>query len=103
MVGVVETAKNSINAFDHILKLQKEVEIKIQTLGSRTAKAQKIVQYLYQRPLIDAAKVAKLAGISPTSAYKLIVDLEKFGILKEITGGKRGKIFIFQTYLDLFK
>ena len=103
LVGVVETAKNSINAFNHILKLQKEVEIQIQTLGSRTAKAQKIVQYLYQHPLIDAARVAKLAGVSPSSAYKLIVDLEKFGILKEITGGKRGKIFIFQTYLDLFK
>ena len=103
LVGVIETAKNSINAFDNILKLQKEVEAKIQTLGSRTAKAQKIVQYLYQHPLIDAARVAELAGVSASSAYKLIVDLEKFGILKEITGSKRGRIFIFQSYLNLFK
>ena len=103
LVGVIETAKNSINAFDNILKLQKEVEEKIQTLGSRTAKAQKIVQYLYQHPLVDAAKVAELAEVSASSAYKLIVDLENFGILKEITGGKRGRIFIFQNYLNLFK
>jgi len=102
LVGVIETAKNGITTFDNILKLQKQVEIQIQTLGSRTANAQKIVQYLYQRPLIDAAKVAQVAEISPASAYKLIADLERFEILQEITGGKRGKMYVFNAYLQLF-
>lgn len=34
MVGVIETAKSSISTFDSILKLQKEVESKLYTLGS---------------------------------------------------------------------
>lgn len=102
LVGVIETAKNGINTFDNILKLQKQVETQIQTLGSRTANAQKIIQYLYQRPLIDAAKVAQVAEISPASAYKLIADLERFEILQEITGGKRGKMYVFDAYLRLF-
>jgi Fic family protein len=53
--------------------------------------------------LIDAAKVGEAAGISPASAYKLIVDLVQFGILKEITGGKRGKLYQFSSYMQLFK
>ncbi len=53
--------------------------------------------------MIDAAKVGAVAEISPASAYKLIADLEHLGILKEITGGKRGKMYLFSTYLDLFK
>lgn len=103
LVGVIETAKSSITTFDNILKLQKQVEAQIQTLGSRTANAQKVLHYLYQRPMVDAAKVCKVADISSASAYKLIADLEQFGILKEITGGKRGKMYVFDAYLKLFK
>ena len=103
LVGLIETAKISIKTFDNILKLQKEVEAKIRTLGSRTAKAQTVVNFLYQQPLIDASKVGEVAAISPASAYKLIADLEQLGILKEITGGKRGKMYLFMEYLQLFK
>lgn len=102
-MGLIETAKISIKTFDNILKLQKEVEAKIRTLGSRTAKAQTVVNFLYQQPLIDASKVGEVAAISPASAYKLIADLEQLGILKEITGGKRGKMYLFMEYLQLFK
>lgn len=103
LVGVIETAKSSTVTFDNILKLQKQVETQLQTLGSRTANAQKVMYYLYQRPMIDAAKVGEVASVSPASAYKLIVDLEQFGILKEITGGKRSKMYVFDAYLKLFR
>lgn len=103
LVGVIETAKSSTATFDNILKLQKQVELQLQTLGSRTANAQKVMNYLYQRPVINAARVGEAAGVSPASAYKLIADLEKFRILKEVTGGKRGKIYAFDAYLKLFK
>jgi len=103
LVGIIETAKKGIETFDNILKLQKQVEAQIQTLGSRALNAQKVLNYLYQRPLLDAAKVGEVAQISPASAYKLIADLEQFRILKEITGGKRGKHYLFDSYVQLFK
>jgi Fic family protein len=103
LVGVIETAKSSTSTFDNILKLQKQVETQLQTLGSRTANAQKVMYYLYQHPMMGAAKVGEVAGVSPASAYKLIADLERFGILKEITGGKRSKMYVFDAYLKLFK
>ena len=103
LVGVIETAKSSTATFDNILKLQKQVETQLQTLGSRTANAQKVMYYLYQRPVIDAAKAGEVAGVSAASAYKLIADLEQFGILKEVTGAKRGKMYVFEAYLKLFK
>ncbi len=103
LVGVIETAKNSSNTFDQILKLQQQVDQKIQTLGSRTAKAQKVVNYLYQHPLIDAKTTAKVTGLLVASAYKLIADLERLGILVEITGKKRSKSYLFREYIDLFK
>jgi Fic family protein len=62
-----------------------------------------VVYSLCQRPVVDAAKVGEVAEISPASAYKLIAVLEQFGVLKEITGGKRGKMYTFDAYLKLFK
>jgi hypothetical protein len=47
--------------------------------------------------------MGEAAGLSPASAYKLIADLERLGILKETTGGKRGRTFAFAEYLALFQ
>jgi Fic family protein len=103
LVGVIETAKNGINTFDSILKLQKEVEVKLQSLGSRSYNAQLILNHLYQKPIVDAQKVKELTGLSSPSVYKLIEELEKLEILTEITGAKRGKIYLFREYTKLFK
>ena len=102
LVGVIETAKNSVSTFDSILKLQKEVEAKIQKLGSRSKNAQLIINYLFQRPIIDAQKVKILTSLSSPSVYKLIDELEKLEIINEITGGKRGKIYLFRDYTKFF-
>ena len=102
LVGVIETAKNSVSTFDSILKLQKEVEAKIQKLGSRSKNALLIINHLFQRPIIDAQKVKILTSLSSPSVYKLIDELEKLEIINEITGAKRGKIYLFSDYTKLF-
>jgi Fic family protein len=103
LVGVIETSKNGINTFDNILQLQKKVEKDIQALGSRAANAKKIVDSLYKRPVINAEKVHEIADISMPSSYKLISDLEKMEVLKEVTGGQRGRMYVFDNYLNLFR
>jgi len=103
LVGVIETAKNSIETFDGILKLQKEIEIKIQELGSRSNNAMLIINHLFQRPIIDAQLAHQITKLSLPSVYKLIKALEDMKILEEITGGKRGKLFVFNDYLKLFQ
>lgn len=37
------------------------------------------------------------------AAYKLVANLEGLGIIKEITGGKRSKVYLFEEYIELFK
>jgi Fic family protein len=103
LVGIIQTAKKGIETFDNILQLQKTVENKLQNLGSRATKAKKIVDYLYKKPIINAEKVHEIAGISMPSSYKLISDLEKLDILKEVTGGQRSRMYVFDHYLDLFR
>lgn len=61
--------------------------------------------FIRMRVLKEVTQSSKIevAGVSPASAYKLIADLELFVILKEINGGKRSKIYVFDAYLKLFK
>ena len=103
LVGIIQTAKNGIVTFDKILQLQKSTETQLQTLGSRAANAKKVVDYLYKRPIINAEKMSEITGISMPTAYKLIVDLERLEILKEITGGQRGRTYIYDKYLQIFR
>ena len=103
LVGIIETSKNGITTFDNILQLQKKVDTLIQGLGSRAGNAKKIVDMLYKKPVISAEQVHEIAGISMPSAYKLILELEKIGVLHEITGGQRGRLYIFQDYTRLFR
>ncbi|MDD5242289.1 MAG: Fic family protein [Sulfuricella sp.] len=103
LVGIIQTAESGIATFDKILQLQKSTEIELQTLGSRAANAQKVVDYLYKRPIINAEKISEITGISMPTAYKLIVDLERLEILKEITGGQRGRTYVYDKYFQIFR
>lgn len=100
--GIIETAEHGVKTFEKILILQKENENSIQLLGSRSANALKVVTELYKQPVINAARVAEIAEISLASAYTLISELEKLNILREVTGGKRGKVYILKKYIDIF-
>lgn len=103
LVGVIETAKNGINTFDKIMQLQKQTDSDIQTLGSRAVKAKIVIDYLYKRPMITADKISEIVSISMPSSYKLISDLEKLNILKEMTGGQRSRMYAFDNYINLFR
>ena len=103
LVGIIQTAESGIATFDKILQLQKSTETQLQTLGSRAANAKKVVDYLYKRPIINAEKISEITGISMPTAYKLIVDLERLEILKEITGGQRGRTYVYDKYFQIFR
>jgi Fic family protein len=103
LVGVVETAKKGIATFDQILQLQKSSEIKINSLGSRAANAQKVLNYLYQNPIVNSSIIGEITGLSTATAYKLARDMEQLGIFREMTGAQRGKLYLFDDYVNLFR
>ncbi|MEX1062660.1 MAG: Fic family protein [Balneolaceae bacterium] len=101
--GVIETAKSSIQTFDGIMQLQKQIEKNLQTMGARSGNAQKVVYHLYKRPLVSAERVSDVAGVSMPTAYKLISTFEDLNILREVTGAERNRLYIFHEYVNLFK
>ncbi|HNS32011.1 MAG TPA: Fic family protein [bacterium] len=101
--GIIETASDSIKTFKSIIELREEYENKIATLGSRVRKAQKFLLYMFSNPIIDNKKAVKELSMSFNSANRLIKSLVDLGLLKEITGFSRNRMFELKEYLDLFK
>lgn len=102
LTGIIEISKNGVETFNGIMQLQKNLDIKLKTLGIRSLEAQKVIDYLYKNPVIDVSKIEKITAKSKATQYKLIADLERLKILKEISGGQRNKLYVFQDYIDLF-
>lgn len=102
LTGVTETAQAGVMTFEEIMDLQKEYEEKAKLLGSRSANAMKVLAALYRTPVIDAAAAAAVAGVSQATAYTLIGALQREGILTEVTGGRRGKVYMMKRYFDIF-
>ncbi len=103
LTGVIETSIKGGKTLDGILQLQKHVDACIVQLGKRGADVRKVINYLYKRPIITAVEVEQIIEKTPQSAYNLIGDMEKAGLIRELTGAQRNRIYVFQEYIDLFK
>ena len=100
--GVAETATKGRNVFQQILALRTEAEQKILTLGKRAPNARQALNLLYRKPMLSAADLEHGLGITHPTANALLRDFIRLGLLREITGASRHRLYVFETYLDLF-
>lgn len=102
LTGVSETAAGSKQTFEGIVELRRRCEEKILQLGKRAPKGQALLRELYSQPTMSPNDVAARLDISHQSASSLIRSFEGMGILREITGRKKDRFFVFADYLALF-
>lgn len=100
--GVEETAKKGCLVFRQILKLQQELQGIAMGMGKRAELAGAFLKILYSNPVQTPKSVQQLLDISPATANSLLKDFESSGILQEITGGKRGRVYAMSRYIDIF-
>lgn len=102
LTGVIETAKKGVVTFDGIMQLQKNLETTVKSLGNRGVDAKKVIEFMYTQPVVDVAKVEAVIQKSNVTAYKLLTDLERLGVIREVSGAQRNKLYVFKDYLALF-
>lgn len=102
--GIKETAEHAIGVFKEILLIKERIEREVLPRFShrRQENAQKLIRHLYQRPVVDVKQIAELLDTTPNTAGTLVDDLMKHGVLVELTGQQRNRMFVFYDYLVLF-
>ena len=72
------------------------------SLGKRAETANSLLKLLYTQPIQTAQNVENNLGVSSSTANSLLKEFEKLGILQEITGNKRGRMYVMSRYLNIF-
>ena len=103
LVAVIETSDKGISTFREILKLKENIEgVKMLSMGKRINNAKKLINFLYRKPLINVKNVENHLNITTKPANAIIQEFVKLGILEEVTGYKRNRLFLFKEYYKLF-
>ncbi|MBZ0191109.1 hypothetical protein KsCSTR_33220 [Candidatus Kuenenia stuttgartiensis] len=104
LTGVDETARQASNTLSEILKLKENVENTLRnTAGRRAHTALVLLSYLFKEPFIHVKQAEEICNLSTKAANGLVNLFVQQGILKEVSGKTRYRLFLFEPYLNLFK
>lgn len=101
--GITETASKGVETFNQIMKFERHWEQQIGEWKPQSTAGLALFRKLFTTPVVTASKVAGICSISTPTAYRLIDRFVDCGLLREMTGAKRGKLYLFHPYLALFK
>ena len=73
------------------------------TLGRKAKIAQQLLLLLFSRPVISINQVSDGLDTGFAAASRLIADFQRLGLIKEVTGLSRNRLFALSEYFALFK
>ena len=98
--GVTMYAKDAENRTVRLVDLQQR--IRGQLLEERTtATALRLAERLLDRPYVTAPLVARLLDVTFPTAQKAIEDLQERGVLEEVTGQRRNRVYAAPSIIDI--
>ncbi len=100
--GVIETSQNAVETARKIIKLREESYAKISTMGGSSEKAMILLKRLFQIPMVRVKDVETIVDLKNPNALALVSKFVAKGILKEITGKQRNRVYSFVDYIDIF-
>jgi hypothetical protein len=86
-----------------LLKFQAHWEKEIHAWKPQGTAGLLLFRHLFTHTWVNAQQVAEAASVSLPTAYKLIERFLERQLLREITGARRDRIFLFEPYLQLFR
>lgn len=101
LTGVRDVARQAHEAARTIEAMFVEDAEKLNGLGRAAPTARQIFSVLQTQPLVTIGTAAERAGVSFPAATNGLENLRKQGIVSEVTGRARGRVFAYTRYLDL--
>jgi Fic family protein len=99
--GVAVTANQAFEAATHIVGLFKEDRELITDRSERAGSVLRVHEFLQQNPFATANLLVSRTGLSAPTINAALADLERLGIVEEVTGRRRGRVFAYRRYLAI--
>jgi Fic family protein len=101
LTGVRDTAEQAAAAARRILALFDEHRRKIEALGRSATSVLRIFEHMQRNPIVSIPAAAGKISISAPTVAKSLDHMEGLGMLREITGKQRHRLFVYDAYLAI--
>jgi len=99
--GVAQTANQAFDAATRINALIRGDRELISSKAKRPSSALRVQELMQTLPFISAPKAVERTKLTTPTVGSALDQLQKLGIIKEITNKRRGRIYAYSAYLDI--
>lgn len=103
LAGIQEIALQATDTAREILSMVQEDRSKLLEIGRGAGSALQIHQYLEKKPLAVIPEMVKELNLTTPTVTAALQNLESLGIVREITGKQRGRVFVYDHYLKILE
>jgi Fic family protein len=101
LTGVRDTAEQAATAARRILAVFEGHRRRIETLGRPAASLLRVFEHMQRNPIISIPTAAEGIGISAPTVAKSLEHMQQLGMLREITGRQRHRLFAYDAYIAI--
>ena len=99
--GVADTSEKATDTAKRILEQSNRDRTKVAGLGRAAGSALRLHELLRRRPLLAVPAAVKELGLSAPTVGSSFEHLVRLGIVREITGKRRDRLFAYTDYLNI--
>jgi len=99
--AVVVTATQASETAQQLLDLSNKDRGEIGDLGRPAASALQVHRVLMEHPVATSGWIVEKTDLTPATVNKALDHLVKTGIVRELTGGKRNRLFSYARYIEI--
>jgi Fic family protein len=99
--AVINTATQAVETARQLMKLSEEDEEQINGLKRISGSAHLIHKVLLEHPIASPNRIQEKTQLSPATVNACLREIEGLGIIKEITGQKRNRIYSYVEYIRI--
>jgi Fic family protein len=99
--GVTDTARGAVATVQRLSAVAAEDRERIRTLGRGAGTLLELHRCLQERPVTTAGQLVERSGVSFATVNKGLATMTELGLVNEITGGRRNRVFSYSRYLGI--
>jgi Fic family protein len=99
--AVIHTATQAVDTAQQLMKLSAEDGQRINGLKRISGSAHLIHKAMLERPMASPNWIQEKTQLSPATVNACLRELEKLGIVKEVTGQKRNRLYSYVEYIRI--
>ncbi|MDI9425371.1 MAG: Fic family protein [Spirochaetota bacterium] len=99
--AVKTTADLAVITARKLYQMAEDDRLKIQAIGRKAGSVLRVHHALLQRPILSIPRTCEITGLMPNTVKSSYDHLIRLGLVKEVTGKKRSRMFGYMNYINI--